>query len=143
MKIYTIGHSDRPLKDFINLLKERGIEVLIDIRSYPTSVWEHFTKESLEKTLKGHGLRYLWLGELLGGLHEASREDYDRGVQEILKLSSRNKVAIMCAEKDPLSCHRLRISSELEENYGATVLHIIDKGVVYRQHKLIKYLERK
>jgi uncharacterized protein (DUF488 family) len=65
--IWTIGHSNRSLATFLELLNDHGIEALVDVRSFPTSKIEHFKKEQMEKWLPKHGVEYLWFGKELGG----------------------------------------------------------------------------
>ena len=65
--LWTIGHSNRSMEAFLELLKEYRIQVLVDVRSFPTSKIEHFKKEAMEKWLPEHGIEYVWLGRELGG----------------------------------------------------------------------------
>jgi uncharacterized protein (DUF488 family) len=73
--LYTIGHSTRPLDEFIAVLNARSIHTLVDIRSFPMSRrLPHFNRESLEKSLPDAGIRYAWLKEL-GGRRKRIRDD--------------------------------------------------------------------
>jgi len=67
LQIWTIGHSNRSINTFLELLSEHGNQVLVDVRSFPTSKVEHFKKEKMEKWLPHHGIEYVWLGKELGG----------------------------------------------------------------------------
>lgn len=65
--VYTIGHSTRSLQEFIELLRENDIGILVDVRSWPSSSrYPHFDRESLARSLGEDGVRYEWLGEQLG-----------------------------------------------------------------------------
>jgi len=64
--IYTLGHSNRNIDEFLRLLKEFNIQVLIDVRRFPSSKYEHFNKERLENILREEGIKYIWF-EKLGG----------------------------------------------------------------------------
>jgi uncharacterized protein (DUF488 family) len=68
--VWTIGHSNRPIETFLELLKEHNIEVLVDVRSFPTSKIEHFKREEIERWLPEKGIEYVWLGKELGGYRQ-------------------------------------------------------------------------
>ncbi|MEM3668797.1 MAG: DUF488 domain-containing protein, partial [Candidatus Bathyarchaeia archaeon] len=65
IQVWTIGHSSRSIDTFLELLNEYQIQVLIDIRRFPTSKIEHFKKEQMQKWLSEHGIEYIWLGNEL------------------------------------------------------------------------------
>jgi uncharacterized protein (DUF488 family) len=68
MKLLTIGHSSRPIEEFITLLKNYEIEILVDVRAFPSSSkFPHFNKENLETSLFQSDIEYHWLGKELGG----------------------------------------------------------------------------
>jgi len=161
MRIYTIGHSNRGLEEFLELLREYGIEVVIDVRRWPTSSrYPHFNGESLRETLEGRGIEYIWLGDILGGyrrysLGEASpnkgwsrggfrnyadyalTEEFRRGLERILEIAAERRTAIMCSERFYWRCHRRIISDHLYAR-GVEVLHIIDRGRL-RRHRLTRF----
>ena len=66
LMIFSIGHSNRTLDEFLQILKKYGIELLVDVRHFPTSKWEWFKKESLREALKERNIGYEYLGDLLG-----------------------------------------------------------------------------
>ena len=69
--IYSIGHGNKKIADFISELKSYGIEYLLDIRSKPYSKWNpQFNQVQLELELKNHGITYVFVGDSLGGLPE-------------------------------------------------------------------------
>jgi len=78
LQIWTIGHSNRSIDTFLELLSEHGIQMLVDVRSFPTSKIEHFKREEMQKWLPEHGIEYVWLGKELGGYR---RGGYKRRVQ--------------------------------------------------------------
>lgn len=134
--IYTIGHSNRKLRDFISLLKYYEIKNLIDVRRFPYSKkFEWFSKENLSKALKEEKISYYWLGEELGGFRNEgyetymSKDSYKSGLKKIIDLSE-VRTCIMCAEKLFFRCHRKFISRSLME-LGFRVIHIIDKDKIY------------
>ncbi len=142
--IYTLGHSTLPLEKFIEILKEYGIEQVIDIRSLPGSNrFPWFNKENLEKSLKKEGLSYIHL-KSLGGLRKLQKnsinnywknksfrayadymqtEDFEEGIKELVRLSKKKSV-IICSEAVPWKCHRFLVSDALVSK-GKKVFHII------------------
>jgi uncharacterized protein (DUF488 family) len=158
LSIYTIGHSTRTLDELIEALKAHEIQILIDIRSIPMSRrLPHFNRESLEKTLPDAGIRYVWLKEL-GGRRKKIRDDspnialrnqsfrnyadymltdeFQRGIDELLKLAAQGRTAYMCAERVYFRCHRMMVSDWLVA-HGYSVLHIDGIGPA-RAHKLME-----
>jgi uncharacterized protein (DUF488 family) len=63
MMVWTIGYDNRSIETFLELLDEHGIQVLVDVRSFPTSKIEHFKRERMERWLLEYGIEYLWLGK--------------------------------------------------------------------------------
>lgn len=138
--ILTIGHSTHNLDAFIELLQKNHVNVLADVRSAPYSRFApHFNRDSLSNALKTGGIEYLFMGDELGGRstdpasYEAGRIRYDRvamtesfqrGLDRVIRGSAKNRIALMCAEKEPLDCHRtLLVAQALDEN-GIKVAHI-------------------
>jgi len=141
--VYTIGHSNRSLAEFLNLLKEYGIEVLIDVRRFPISrKYPHFNRDALSKVLENNEIKYVWLGKLLGGyrsggyLRHMETREYEEGIRTIIDLARKYRVAIMCSEKLWFKCHRRFISTTLVER-GFRVVHIIEHGRTY-EHKVLR-----
>ncbi|MCP8308641.1 MAG: DUF488 domain-containing protein [archaeon] len=142
MIIYTLGHSTRSLEELIWLLKKHNIETLIDVRRFPTSKrYPHFDKNFLIDELSKSCINYIWL-ERLGGFRRGGykkyleSEDFKKGIEELLDLAKKGRVAIMCAEALWFRCHRRYISNELV-NLGHKVIHIIDEKRVY-EHKITR-----
>jgi uncharacterized protein (DUF488 family) len=140
MEIYTLGTSNRTLEEFLEILKEYKIEVVADVRHWPTSkLFPHFKKENLEKFLKENNIDYFHI-EKLGGYREGGYEDYMKskgfkeGLGELIKIAENKKTAIICAEKFPWKCHRAFISQELEKK-NFKVIHIIEKDRIWEPKK--------
>jgi uncharacterized protein (DUF488 family) len=118
---------------FLELLREHEIQILADVRRFPTSKVEHFKKKLMEKWLPEHGVEYVWLGEELGGYRRGGYKKHVRtklfreGIQRLLEIADRKRVCIMCLEVNPRYCHRKFISAFLERK-GVKVTHIIRKG---------------
>ncbi len=146
-KVYTVGHSNRSLKEFLNVLKYYEVAVVIDVRRFPTSrKFPHFRREVLQTELPKHAIGYVWLGKELGGYREGgylkymNTEEFSQGFNKltrIIELVKRGYVAIMCMEKFWFRCHRRFIANALA-GHGYEVIHIIDTGKEVK-HKLRKY----
>ena len=142
--ILTIGHSNHSPEVFLDLLKLHRVTALVDVRSAPYSRFNRqFNREPFAKALKDSGIRYVYLGRELGGrsgdrsCYEHGRIRYDRlarlpsfhdGLQRVMHGSETYCIALMCAEKEPLHCHRtLLVGHELDRR-GYDVAHILSDG---------------
>ena len=146
--IWTIGHSIRPLGEFLDLLAENRIEAVADVRRYPGSRrWPHFAQTALSMALQKHGLVYLWFPEL-GGRRTAgadspntawrspafrgyadymATEAFAEGLYRLINLASGLRTAVMCAEALWWRCHRGLIADVLQW-LGLEVIHIMGPG---------------
>jgi uncharacterized protein (DUF488 family) len=142
--VWTIGHSNRSQGTFLEMLEEHGIEVLVDVRRFPTSKVEHFRKETMEQWLSEQGIEYVWLGEELGGYRRGGykayteTEEFKEGMKRLLEIARQKRTCVMCMEPNPKYCHRRFISAYLERK-GIKVMHIIAKG----QTSLLKFEPKK
>ena len=142
--IFTIGHSNHPIKRFVELLALHSVDAIADVRSMPYSRWQpQFNREPLKAALKEHSIGYVFLGEELGArtndtaCYENGVVRYGKlaktalfraGIERVLEGSRKMAVALMCAEKEPLECHRtILVARELVE-LGASVSHIHADG---------------
>lgn len=134
--LFSIGHSNHPIGHFVSLLQGAGVTLLADVRSYPKSRYApQFNREALEQSLPASGIGYLWLGKELGGMarEKISREEFEDGLGRLYDASLRRPTAMMCAERDPLNCHRwLWLSRELTAR-GVKVAHILANGKIESQ----------
>lgn len=130
--VYTLGTSTRSVEEFIELLTSHGVAVVVDVRRFPSSRLEHFSRESLAGLLREVGIEYIYMGAELGGYRQGgyrtftTTSEFQEGVKELAKVAGERRVAIVCAERFPWRCHRRFISAELEKQ-GWQVNHIIDK----------------
>ena len=144
MEIYTIGHSNLAIETFIDLLQKHDITALGDVRSHPYSRYlPHFNKTELKEELMKVGINYAFLGQELGArpnkedcyidgkaVYEriAATDDFGRGIKRILTGVKKYKIALMCAEKDPITCHRAILVCQHLQNTGLDILHIRQDG---------------
>jgi uncharacterized protein (DUF488 family) len=143
--MYTIGHSTHPLEYFIGLLSRHGITALCDVRSKPYSRMNpQFNREPLKKSLEKFGIAYLFLGRELGARSEdpvcyehgkiqyarlARTELFQQGLDRVQDgLNKGFGVALMCAEKEPLECHRTVLVARHLVALGIDVQHVHADG---------------
>jgi len=143
--LYSIGHSNHALDHFLHLLTQSRIEAVVDVRSEPHSRYSpHFDREHLRPALAREGIRYVFLGEELGGrpggeeFYDATgRVRYDRlaespafraGLGRLREGAAAHRVAMMCSEEDPRQCHRYLLVARVLEHEGTRVLHIRGDG---------------
>ena len=136
--LFSIGHSNHSIEHFVSLLQGAGVKLLADVRSYPKSRYApQFNREALEQSLPASGVAYLWLGKELGGMarEKITAEEFEQGLGRLYDESLRQPTAMMCAERDPLDCHRwLWLSRELSAR-GVKVAHILANGKIETQHE--------
>ena len=144
MRILTIGHSTHDLEAFVKLLKRHDVAKLGDVRSTPYSRYNpQFNREPLANGLAAFGLEYVYLGAELGGrsddpsCFENGRIRYDRlsathgfqqGLKRLIGEATGSRIALMCAEKEPLECHRTLLVAPALEAKGVAVEHILADG---------------
>ncbi|WP_025770471.1 DUF488 domain-containing protein [Thioalkalivibrio sp. HK1] len=143
--LFTIGHSNHPLPRMIDLLQKYDISLVVDVRSSPWSRYNpQFNRPSLSRYLESQGIAYLFLGRELGGrpddpdcYDEGGHIRYDiiaekpwfrRGLARIVDEAKAFEIALMCAEKEPLHCHRTLLVSHALVKEGSRVVHILADG---------------
>jgi uncharacterized protein (DUF488 family) len=157
-RIFTIGHSTRKIKEFLELLDSKKLKFLIDVRTVPKSRHNpQYNEKRLEKTLNRHGIQYLHM-EGLGGFRHTNKNSVNKGwrnssfrgyadymqtpefkknLKHLIALSKRKRLVIMCAEAVPWRCHRSLIADALLV-YGYPAEEIISKNS-QRIHKLTPF----
>ena len=147
--VYTLGHSTHPIERLIDLLKSNTITAVCDVRSSPYSrVNPQFNRESLRETLRTCGIKYVFLGKELGArttdrsCYSNGKVQYDRlartelfqnGLQRVLKGAELYRISLLCAEKDPIFCHRMVLISPCLAERGVAIRHILGNGAVETQ----------
>ncbi len=148
-RVFAIGHSTRPIEEFLELLRSNGVETLADVRTVPRSRHNpQFDGEALRRSVERAGIRYVHVKELGGlrkGLGEASPngawrnasfrgyadhmlgDEFAAGMLRLRDLAREGPVAIMCAEGNPLRCHRSLICDALAAR-GVVARHVTGRG---------------
>lgn len=142
-EIFTIGHSNHSIEQFVALLEMHRISVLADVRSAPYSrMYPQFNREVLQELLDRSGIRYAFMGAELGArrdepecyVEEKARYDliartprFREGLERLHRSAGRHRVALVCAEQDPLTCHRaILVCRHLRTAFS--ISHILDDG---------------
>ena len=144
--VLTVGHSNHSLEAFVALLQRHGVTALADVRSAPYSRFNpHFNRKALDASLEAVSIRYVFMGRALGGrpddpaCYEDGRVRYDRqaetplfreGLERIVDGAERERIALMCAEKEPLDCHRTLLVGRSLAERGIAVAHILADGAL-------------
>ena len=145
--LWTIGHSSQSFDAFADLLERERIGFVVDVRSYPYSRFApHFGREALAEQLRERGIRYLFLGEELGG-RPSSEEHYDdeghalygpmsrtpeftAALDRLIDGAAQHRIAIMCSEADPQHCHRRLLVGKVLAEHGVELRHILRDGAL-------------
>ena len=144
--ILTIGHSNHPLPRFLDLLGRAEVTAVADVRSAPVSRFApHFNKARLAESLHERGIAYVFFGQELGGrpgqsaLFTDGVADYERmasvpafrsGIERLIAGAQSHRIAALCAEADPLDCHRCLLVGRALTEAGADVGHILSSGEI-------------
>lgn len=157
--VFTIGHSTHEQCRFIDLLRQHNITVVCDVRSKPYSRMNpQFNREELERALRANGITYHFLGEELGARSEdpdcyeggkvqyarlARTDLFNRGLKLLLsEVKDGFRVALMCAEKEPLECHRTILVARHLAVLGVPVAHIHASGRLESHDEALSRLMR-
>ena len=149
--LFTVGHSLRTAEDFIELLRANGVTAIADVRSSPYSQRvPHFNREELTDLLRDAGIVYVFLGEELGARRKEPFCYVDRkaryelieqaplfqhGLNRVRRGVTRSRIALMCAEKDPATCHRaILVCKALRSEMS--IRHIVARGSVESHEEL-------
>ncbi len=172
MQLFTIGHSNHDIDDFVRLLDDNGVMVLVDVRTTPLSRYvTQFNRDNLEHVLPDRHIEYVFAGKYLGGrpadptcykkrklpgegadyLHEVDypevmkRDWFVKGVRRLLELADEQTTAVMCSEEDPAQCHRHHLIARylLQNHPEVTVRHIRGDGSVFNAADLRTSVEDK
>jgi uncharacterized protein (DUF488 family) len=135
--VKTIGHSNHPIERFVDLLKAGGVETVVDVRSTPWSRrFPQFGKDRLARSLTDMGMTYIHEGAALGGKPRdggsydalATRPDFVRALDRLAARAGETTLCLMCAEKEPLDCHRTVLVSRRLAERGVAIEHLLADG---------------
>ncbi len=145
LTLYTVGHSNRKLEELMALLKSASIDTLVDVRAQPRSQRHpQFNESALRAACENAGMIYHWAGRQLGGMRvpradsphvtlEKGRrgfadymgtDAFKQGAMQLQQWAARGVCAILCAERDPMQCHRALIADYLSLQ-TVRVVHLI------------------
>lgn len=153
--VFTLGHSNHPLETFLDLLRQHRVEMVVDVRSSPYSGYApHFNREVIENRLRATQVRYLFMGDSLGGMPR-SDEFYDadgyvlygrlaesfpfqEALEKLIDILGNQRVALVCGEEDPTDCHRRLLLGRLLKQRGYSLLHIRGDGRIESEEQLLE-----
>jgi uncharacterized protein (DUF488 family) len=144
--LFSIGHSNIPADRFVAMLHSAGVTVVADVRSVPASRhFPWFSKNNLAARLAEVGIGYATMGDALGGRPRdaglfrdgiadyeamAQRPEFASGLDRLLATAARERVCLMCAEREPLDCHRCLLVTRRLAERGCAIGHILHDGTV-------------
>jgi len=146
LKLYTIGHSNHPIERFLDLLRKHEITALADVRSQPYSRFNpQFNQDRLRASLARVGIAYVYMGRELGARPSgtsamengrvsyellAQRPEFQAGLGRVTEGAAKYRLALLCAEKDPIDCHRMILVAKHLRSPNAKIVHILADGTV-------------
>jgi uncharacterized protein (DUF488 family) len=156
-RVYTIGYGKRTLADVCDLLSQYHIEYLIDVRSIPISRFQpEFSRDALEPKINRAGLRYVFMGNLLGGrpsdqtCYTGGRVDYEKlktlntykqGIRRLDDAWNKGfNVCLLCSELNPQDCHRSKLVGVSLAERQIPVYHICETGDLKSQEQIVEIL---
>ncbi len=151
--IYTIGHSNISVPQFLDLLQTFKIEVVVDVRSRPYSKYAtQFGKDQIHQALSTDNIMYVYMGDLIGGKPKeeifydykgyvmydrlAGSASFQTGISRLIKGIALYRVALMCSEEDPTNCHRRLLVGRVLREREVDVLHNRKGGIIQTEKDL-------
>lgn len=142
--VLTVGHSNHRMDHFLSLLERHSVSAVADVRSTPYSRFSsQYNKDSLKRCLAKHDIQYVFLGRELGARSDntecykdgrvqypllAGKESFRTGIERVLTGAKKERIALMCTERDPLDCHRTILVARTLTERGLPVDHILPSG---------------
>ncbi|HBH48468.1 MAG TPA: DUF488 domain-containing protein [Bacteroidales bacterium] len=142
--IYTIGYSSFEIGSFIETVKKHHINAIVDVRSSPYSQYKpDFNREILKEALQKNNISYVFLGKECGARVDdkscyvngkvdyslvSKLEIFQNGIQRLIDGASKFSLALLCAEKDPITCHRTILICKNLKNHGVIIMHVLENG---------------
>lgn len=156
--LFTIGHGNRKLEDFLALLKDYSVEYLIDVRSMPYSKFNpQYNQNELKKFLESNGITYVFMGDTIGGrpkdttcYDDEGKVDYEavktkdfflQGIERLKTAYQKDiNLVLMCSESKPCECHRSKLIGRVLDLDNIELKHIDEKGKLKDQKIVINEL---
>lgn len=142
--LYTIGHSNHSIERLLELLQGHAVNAVADVRSMPFSRHNpQFNRENLQRSIKSAGMEYVFLGKELGARSEdrscfvngrvqfdllARGELFQKGLARLRTGMETHRIALLCAEKDPLTCHRMILVCRNMRRDDVQIRHVLEDG---------------
>lgn len=160
MPIYTIGYGNRKTEEFLRLLLKYNIKYLIDVRSHPISKFNpEFSRSSLNNTLAENGIKYVFMGDSIGGRPidiscydikgkvdyniVAEKDFFKKGIERLRTAYKKDiPVVIMCSEANPCDCHRSKLIGKVLSREKILLQHIDENGLIQDQVKVMNKLNK-
>lgn len=152
--IYTIGYGNRSIEEFVELLQRYDMQFLVDIRSQPYSRYNpDFSKDALERRLKQASIRYIFMGDTLGGRPRDDTAYFEDGRVDYEKLAEKDfyqkgisylhtawnkqlRIVLMCSEAKPQACHRSKLIGKTLRKQNIEVAHIDETAAIKTQEQV-------
>ena len=157
--LYSIGHGNKGIEQFIQELQSFDIQYLADVRSKPYSKWNpEYNQAPLKVRMREAGITYMYMGDVLGGIpvdsscytdghidysKMAEKETFIKGLQRLITANDKQiNLAVMCSESEPSMCHRSKLIGQELMKRGIMMNHIVGIGVVKSQQSIICELNK-
>jgi uncharacterized protein (DUF488 family) len=157
--IYTVGYGNRSIDDFVTLLQDYDIKFLVDIRSQPYSRFSpDFSKDALDKRIQQHHIRYIFMGDTLGGRPKDSscyvgnkvnyarvreKSFFQKGISYLHTAWEKQlHIALMCSEAKPQECHRAKLIGNILTEQNIDVAHIDETGATKTQLQINRIIQK-
>ncbi len=143
--IYTVGYAGHDRDSLLALFRGHGISAVADIRTFKrSSYWTAFDSDSFGPFLRENGIAYVFLGDVMGGkpqipdLYPDGQLDYElmaqmpefkSGIGRLVSGAEKYRICLMCAEKDPLDCHRTLLIAPALKDAGFDLRHLVEGRV--------------
>jgi uncharacterized protein (DUF488 family) len=159
LRLMTIGHSTHTAERFVELLEQHSVSAVADVRSHPYSRHlPHFNREALRSLLRDNEIQYAFLGNELGARSKdptcyvdgrvqydrlSATKDFEDGIARVIAGARTERVALMCAEKEPLECHRTLLVARKLVDLNVLVDHILGDGSLEaHSESMLRLLEK-
>lgn len=156
--LFTIGYGNRPLEEVLGQLRDESVRFLIDVRSSPRSKFNpEFSGDALDRSLQSVGIRYVFMGDSLGGrpddlacyedghvIYERvrTRSFFQKGIERLQNALAQDlKVCLLCSEANPADCHRSKLIGVALGAIGVEVIHLCKNGERLSQAQVMASLE--